>query len=135
MGRSKGALNYKTRDAETFARSVVSDPEYRAAIRQRAIDGTLGVMEQTLWHYAYGKPKERLELSMDSGPDLSALPPEELAAQLNAIVNELNDVIVVEAHLRKELGPALLPEMASEPELPASTEAVPAEAPPPAENT
>jgi hypothetical protein len=79
MSRSKGALNWTTREAKEMARRIVCDPEYWEATRKRAIEGTLGQMEPVLWHYAFGKPKERVELSL--APDLAHLSNEELAAE------------------------------------------------------
>lgn len=61
-GRPKGRLNEKTLAVQTFARSFVEDPDYRLALRARLLLGEANAVEAMLWHYAYGKPKETVEL-------------------------------------------------------------------------
>jgi hypothetical protein len=66
-GRAKGSLNSSTKDVREVARSIVDDPDYRAALCRRIADGTAGPMEALMWHYAYGKPKESLDVT-HTGP-------------------------------------------------------------------
>jgi hypothetical protein len=96
-------LNYATREVREFAQEIVRSPEYRESIRRRAIAGTLGAMEQTLWHYAYGKPTERMEVAVQSGPDLSELSAQELCDQLVALVGEAQSAAREEEALMQEL--------------------------------
>lgn len=60
-GRRPGTRNRVTIEAQLAAAQIVDDPEYRAALRQRMINGTAGAIEALLWLYAYGKPVERVE--------------------------------------------------------------------------
>ena len=42
---------------------LVNDPTYRQQLQERLRTGEAGAMEPLLWAYAYGKPKESLEVS------------------------------------------------------------------------
>lgn len=67
-GRKLGARNKNTRDAEAVCRKLIEDKGYRKAFKVRLHAGTLpGSLEAMLFHYAYGKPKERVEVSGESG--------------------------------------------------------------------
>lgn len=55
-GSRKGKPNKNTAAVQAIARAFVDDPEYRAALRGRLLEGTAGSMEVTLWAYAYGRP-------------------------------------------------------------------------------
>ncbi len=63
-GRPKGSLNKRTLEAKAFARQLVYDPTYlqnlQADLKERKVEASLEAM---LWHYAYGKPKEHVELN------------------------------------------------------------------------
>jgi hypothetical protein len=62
-GRRKGTPNVATAESKTFATRLVTDKTYQANLKKRLLAGKLhpGV-EQMLWHYAHGKPKDHLEL-------------------------------------------------------------------------
>jgi hypothetical protein len=64
-GRPKGSPNKVTAEAHAFARQIVDDPEYRenlfAAARKRKLHPRI---EEMLWSYAYGKPKDTIELQL-----------------------------------------------------------------------
>lgn len=63
-GRPKGALNKSTVEVEATCRQLVDDPEYRRYFAHRLSVGSLPpALEAMVWHYAYGKPVERLEHS------------------------------------------------------------------------
>jgi hypothetical protein len=55
-GRKAGSRNKAHGEVRALARALIDDPEYRAALRQRMLEGTAGAMEQLLWHYGYGRP-------------------------------------------------------------------------------
>jgi len=62
-GRPKGSLNQRTLEAKAFARQLVSSPTYlqklQADLNERNVDASIEAM---VWHYAYGKPKEYVEV-------------------------------------------------------------------------
>lgn len=51
-----------TAEIRQLARNLLEDKFYRRSLRRRLIDGRLGALEVVLWHYAYGKPKEPIEM-------------------------------------------------------------------------
>jgi hypothetical protein len=58
-GRPKGAKNKATQAVQAIARGLVEDPAYTKKLQERLNKGRIApAMETTLWHYAYGKPKE-----------------------------------------------------------------------------
>jgi len=61
QGRRPGSRNRATVEAREFANRLIDDPEYREALRRRLIAGTAGGVEVLIWHYAYGKPVDRVE--------------------------------------------------------------------------
>lgn len=62
-GRRMGSKNKRRRDIETYCRSIVEDATYRAQLQARALAGTLPPpLEVLLFHYAYGKPSEPLDV-------------------------------------------------------------------------
>ena len=67
-GRRKGVSNRATREIRELARSIVEDPAYLGKLKKRVAAGQAPHMETLLYHYAYGKPKERIEHSGDGGP-------------------------------------------------------------------
>ena len=62
-GRPKGSLNQRTIEAKAFARQLVNDPIYlqklQADLNERTVEASIEAM---VWHYAYGKPKEFVEV-------------------------------------------------------------------------
>jgi hypothetical protein len=79
-GRPRGALNRATKYHQEFCRAIVESPEYRTWLVTRIMDGTLpAAIEMLLHYYAYGKPRERLEISSGSG--LDGLSTEDLLAR------------------------------------------------------
>ena len=62
-GRPKGSLNKCTIEAKQLARGLLNDPTYRqnlrADLKKRNLEASIEAM---LWHYAYGKPKEQIEV-------------------------------------------------------------------------
>ena len=62
-GRPKGSLNQRTLEAKAIARGLLNDPIYRKNLEARLLAGEAGAMEPLLWHYAFGKPKEHVEVN------------------------------------------------------------------------
>lgn len=98
MGRPRATL--KTLQITAFCRSVLEDPEYRTAVLQRARAGTLGSMEQVLYAYAYGRPKEAVEVRVGRiEDDFAQMSYDELALKAAELMRQLTEA----AQLRREL--------------------------------
>jgi hypothetical protein len=70
-GRRKGVPNRVTLEVRKAASALVEDGEYRAELLERLRAGTLPpAVEVMLWHYAYGRPVERVEVSNPDGSNL-----------------------------------------------------------------
>jgi Family of unknown function (DUF5681) len=63
-GRPPGAKNRATREVKAFAHRVLSDPIYRRNFlrRMRSLEPPAH-LETLLFHYAFGKPAQSVELS------------------------------------------------------------------------
>lgn len=64
-GRKAGTPNKATAEIKDVARSLLEDPAYQAKLKQRLRDGKAPQIEALMYHYAYGKPKERFEVSKE----------------------------------------------------------------------
>jgi hypothetical protein len=56
---------------KTFLVSVISDPEYQDAARERMIAGRAPHLETLALYYAHGKPRETVEV--EQSPDMAQL--------------------------------------------------------------
>jgi len=64
-GKKPGTPNRVTVVAREVAAEIVDDPEYRTRLKARALAGELApAVESMLFHYRFGKPKERVEVSV-----------------------------------------------------------------------
>lgn len=61
-GRPKGVPNKATLAIKEFARSVLEDADYKRKLIGRIQSGRAGRMEELLHFYAYGKPKEVVQV-------------------------------------------------------------------------
>jgi len=67
-GRPPGLLNKATLEVREATRAMVDEPGYLAKLKARLDSGTLPpAIEAMLWYYAYGKPKERVEVTGQDG--------------------------------------------------------------------
>lgn len=72
-GRPKGTLNKATLEVKEMARALVEDKAYRARLKRRLMSGKIPpALETMLWYYAYGKPKEYVELTGKGGGPIEA---------------------------------------------------------------
>ena len=62
-GRPVGSQNKSTIEVKRLARQLVNDPTYRKNLHARLRAGEAGAMEPLLWAYAFGKPKEHVEVN------------------------------------------------------------------------
>lgn len=56
--RRKGTPNKVTKEGRELARGLIQDETYLAKLKKRLSQGRASNLEQTLWYYAFGKPKE-----------------------------------------------------------------------------
>lgn len=67
-GRPRGVPNKVTIEIRELSRGLLSDPAYLATLKQRLKKGTLApAVWCLLYHYAYGKPKETVEVGGAGG--------------------------------------------------------------------
>jgi len=66
-GRRPGSANKKTRIIRDFAAQVLESPDYILALRGRIRLGDAPEIEKLLYHYAYGRPPDKVELSNPDG--------------------------------------------------------------------
>jgi len=69
-------------------RRLLEDPEYLAARRARIIMGDAPQLETLLYHYAYGKPTEVIDLRRDHD-DLANMNDAEMLATLQTLKDKL----------------------------------------------
>jgi hypothetical protein len=92
IGRPPGAVNKIRGEAKVFCQEVLRSEEYRQSVRQRAKSGTLPAqVEVLLWHYAYGKPVEHVQVATAANTDLSELTTEQLAQRAAFIASVLSE--------------------------------------------
>lgn len=83
-GRPKGIPNKVTIEIRQIAKSIVDDPTYRESLLTRLSAGEAPHMETLMWHYAYGKPVDKIEVK-DKTNDLADVSAEELRARSIAV--------------------------------------------------
>jgi hypothetical protein len=87
-GRPPGALNKTTREIREAARTLLDRPEYRASLQQRLDAGQAPHMETLLHHYAFGKPKEQMDVDA------------RLSGHTTIVMQQLPDALVVHPVLK-----------------------------------
>jgi hypothetical protein len=87
-GREKGTPNRVTVEARVAAAALVDDPAYRERLTQDMRARKVApAIEQMLWYYAKGKPKEGIDLTLT--PDISDMTDAELKAKLLELAEKL----------------------------------------------
>jgi hypothetical protein len=72
-GRPKGVPNKVTTEVKAVATELVDDPVYRARLRRALQTRTVApAIEVMLWHYAYGKPKDAVDLTLTGDAEIIA---------------------------------------------------------------
>lgn len=85
-GRQRGTVNRVTAEVQKAATELVDSPKYRAKLKRDLESRVVGpAIEQMLWYFAKGKPKETI---VHEG-NLTALTDAELAARAKAILERL----------------------------------------------
>lgn len=72
-GRPKGVPNKATIEIKQFAMKMLADPKYGMSLQRRLINGEAPHMETLLHQYAYGKPKDHVEITGADGGPLAVL--------------------------------------------------------------
>ena len=84
-GKPKGAVSAAqvrmSKEGREFCKAILDDPEYVASLKRRLMADTLPMgIEQLLYYYAYGKPVENIDVTVNEAPqDLSSFTEDELA--------------------------------------------------------
>lgn len=97
-GKLKGTLNRATVEVRDFWAREIDDPEYQAELRGRLRRGELAPAVECMgWHYAKGKPTERIEMVVSQArlEELAKQEPERfttLGEQVRAAVAFLEEV-------------------------------------------
>lgn len=93
--QGQGVTAYTRQEGQAFARRILQSAAYRQTLEKRAIDGTLpAAVETMLWHYAYGKPPETINVSVQE--DLSQLTTEQLRTRTEAALSALREAEAIE---------------------------------------
>lgn len=70
-GRPPGVPNKATTEIKAFFRGVLESDEYRESLKARLLAGEVApALEALAYHYAYGKPVERVEMTGKDGEPL-----------------------------------------------------------------
>lgn len=86
------ALPSQPQTAREFCRGILNTEEYRSSLLRRIImDELAPVIEAMLYHYAHGKPVERLEVKDTTDPldDFTAEQLEDRAVRLLEVARQL----------------------------------------------
>ena len=89
-GRPPGSVNAIHKRVRAIAQQILGSQEYVASLNARIKDGTLPpAMETLLWHYAYGKPRDQIQLTvMDER--LEAAPVEDLEERARLVIDRIS---------------------------------------------
>src|SRR5262245_553990 len=66
-GRPKGTYDIRTLEIRDFSRNMIEDRAYQQRLHKRLIAGTAPHMEPLLFHYAYGKPVDKVAMTTPDG--------------------------------------------------------------------
>jgi hypothetical protein len=66
-GRRPGAVNKKTLEIRDFAKGILESADYKERLKSRIESGKSPEIEKLLFHYAYGRPPDKVELSNPDG--------------------------------------------------------------------
>lgn len=95
----QGGATPQTRgEAQAFARRLLNSQAYRTSLEDRIKDKKLAPqIEALLWHYAYGKPIEQVQVNVTQGDDLTGLPLDELYKRTAALAHQLEEASALAA--------------------------------------
>lgn len=92
-GGNNGVTNLTRAELQGFVRGLLEDTQYRAALKTSLLNRSIApAVETMLWHYAYGKPADTVNLNVNSqGEDLSSLSTEELCTRAEELREALRE--------------------------------------------
>lgn len=86
-----GATALTRGEAQSFARGLLNSQKYRDDLKDRLENRKLApALEIMLWHYAFGKPVENINLSVVE-EDLSTLSIDELREKMDGLAKQLDE--------------------------------------------
>jgi hypothetical protein len=88
-GRRPGVPNRISVEIKDLSRRLLEDPEYLAALKVRLKRGSAGAVEPLLYGYAYGKPKDVVDLHHSGTVDVGTLSDGDLRERAEALLARL----------------------------------------------
>lgn len=90
---ANGATLFTRHEAQRFARQLVESQDYKDSIDRRIRSDSLPpAVECMLWHYAFGKPIEQVNVTVQPGQeDLSTLSVDELLRRAQELAKKLEE--------------------------------------------
>lgn len=88
-GRTPGTQIKRTLEVREVCNRLIDDIEYRENLRRRLLAGSAGAMEVLVWHYAKGKPVDRIETGTKGA--FTEMTTEELKRRLAQAIATLKD--------------------------------------------
>lgn len=121
-GRPANSISRPGREARDFCDAILNSEAYRLSIYRRICAGTLeSNIEQMLWHYRFGKPKERMEIEMPQvARVLEQLSTDALIKKTRLLEERALEIQAIEAELLSE--PIKKPEPTTDTSLPQASE-------------
>ena len=81
-----------TAEARAICAAILDDPTCRTPLTVRARAGTLApAVEAMLWHYAFGKPEESLDVNVGPAGDLRELRTEDCLHRVDGLRSRCGD--------------------------------------------
>ena len=100
---ASGVTNMTRGEAASFCRNILTSQTYRDGLEKRLLRGDLPpALECLLWHYAFGKPVENVNVNVNVRDELSSLPADELLARADEVRRQLQESADNEAALEAE---------------------------------
>lgn len=100
---SDGVTKFTKAEGQAFARGLLTSEDYRNQLKLRIKNGTLQpAVEVMLWHYAYGKPTENININQ-AEQQFESMTTDELMALGEKLMAALAEAQAVESTLQGEL--------------------------------
>jgi hypothetical protein len=83
--KQPGMVSHRKREVRELALNLVTDPAYLANLYKRIVAGKAPHMEITLWHYAFGKPTDRVRIEAEGHAPAISQAAEQLKLRLQQL--------------------------------------------------